>query len=75
MQAQVKVEDGYYVVRIPVADSYSDRLTRAFLDRAKVYDILSRSQATEEQVQELADDMQSAWWRENRERFLGHANT
>ncbi len=71
MQTEVKVEDGYYVIRIPVADSYEDRVTREFLGHVKVEKILSRSQATEEQVSELAEELQSNWWKENKERFLG----
>ena len=70
MQTQIKVEDGYYVIRIPVADSYDDWLAREFVAGLKVREIVSRSQATEDQINELADELQENWWRENKDRFL-----
>ena len=71
LQTEVKVEDGYYVIRIPVAQSYEDRMTREFLGHVKVGKILLGSQATEDQVSELAEELQSNWWKTNKERFLG----
>ena len=70
MQTQIKVEDGYYVIRIPVAESYDDRAVRDFVEGLKVREIVSRSQATDEQITELAEEMQENWWRENKDRFL-----
>lgn len=70
MKTEVKVEDGYYVIRVPIADRYNDRLTHDFINALKVQEIVSRSQATEEQIAELAEEMTANWWAENKERFL-----
>lgn len=70
MQTRIKVEDGYYVIRIPVAENYDDRAVRDFVEGLKIREIVSQSQATEDQITELAEELQENWWKENKDRFL-----
>ena len=70
MSAKVKVKNGNFQITIPVKEAYENRSVRNLLDTLRGQDILSRSKATEEQINTLAEEVTGAWWEENRERFL-----
>ena len=70
MSAKVKVKNGNFLITIPVKEAYENRSVRNLLDTLRCQDILSRSKATEEQINTLADEVTGSWWKENRERFL-----
>jgi len=40
------------------------------IDYINAQEIVSRNKGTEEQASELARDVDSTWWRENKHRFL-----
>ena len=70
MSAKVKVKNGNFQITIPVKEAYENRSVRNLLDTLRGQDILSRSKATEDQINTLADEVTGAWWEKNRERFL-----
>ena len=70
MSAKVKVKNGNFQITIPVKEAYENSYVRNILDTLRGQDILSKSKATEEQINTLADEVTETWWEENREKFL-----
>ena len=70
MSVKIQIKDGCFQITIPVKEAYENADLRRFLDFQRVREIVSRSQATDEQIAELADAVKKSWWEENREWFL-----
>ena len=70
MSAKVQVKDGYFQITIPVKEAYENKNLKRFLDFQRAREISLRSQATDEQIAELAEEVKRSWWEENKEWFL-----
>lgn len=70
MEVELLQSDGYYVVRIPVKDSYSDKNIRKFLDYLEVKRIAAKSQASDKDIEKLSGEITGEWWNKNKESYL-----
>lgn len=66
---EVLQEDDQFVIKIPMNLVDAPSLAR-LLRELRLRELLARRQGTEEQAQQLADDLSRAWWAENQHRFL-----
>jgi hypothetical protein len=56
-------------VTIPKEDVSPERL-RSFLDWLRLEAITRHSQLTEEQADQMAEEIKAEWWAKNKDRFL-----
>ncbi len=73
MSAKIEVKDGNFQITIPVKEAYESPDLKRFLDLQRIRQIVSRSQATEQDIAELADEVKRSWWETNKEWFLHEA--
>jgi hypothetical protein len=66
---QIRYDTDDIVVTIP-KDLASADYVQTFLERLRVDAILSQSTATDAQIRDLAEEIDTAWWARNRARFL-----
>lgn len=65
---QVERKDDEILIRVP-ANTDLTGLQR-ILDYVKFREIASKSQASQEQIDDLAKESKSSWWEKNRSRFI-----
>ncbi len=70
MQVEVSKTDNYYQIRIPIKDTYHDKTIRRFLDYMKIKNNATLSQASDQDIQELSDEIVGDWWNNNKDSFL-----
>ncbi len=70
MQVEVSRNDGYVEIKIPVKESYDDKNIRKFLDYLTIKSNAAKSQATDEDIQQLSDDITTGWWNKNKDDFI-----
>jgi hypothetical protein len=56
------------IIRLPNTVDWDD--LDKLLNFIKYKEIVSKSQATQAQIDEIASDMNKGWWDENKDRFL-----
>ncbi len=56
------------IIRVPSSVNFV--YIQDFIDYLSVKTILSKSQATDEQIDKIAEDAQSEWWKKNKSKFL-----
>lgn len=56
------------VIRVP--NSIKLDFIQDFIDYLSVKSIISKSQATDEEIDNLAEQAQSDWWEKNKSKFL-----
>jgi hypothetical protein len=56
------------IIRVP--NSVNFAYMQDFIDYLSVKTILSKSQATDEQIDKIAEDAQAQWWKKNKSKFL-----
>ena len=64
-------ENNEIVIRIPEAGSYLDiQELQQILDFIIYRQIVSKSKATQKEIDDLSRDINKSWWEENKRRFL-----
>jgi hypothetical protein len=66
---QIRYEPDDVVVTIP-KDQPAIGYIQAFLGRARIDALLAVSEADEDAIRRLADEVDAGWWAKNRDRFL-----
>jgi len=56
------------IIRIPSSVSFA--YLQDFLDYLNVKIILSKSQATDIEIDKIAEDAQTEWWKNNKSKFI-----
>jgi hypothetical protein len=56
------------IIRLPASVNTDD--LQDFIDYARYKELTSKSKATQEEIDELADQINKDWWIENRNRFI-----
>lgn len=69
MMLQVKEQDGNWVITIPKDRIGKDFVLR-FLERLELENLLQQSALTEEQAQQLSEELKTGWWEANKEAVL-----
>lgn len=69
VQVEVSRTDDYIQVRIPIREGYNNRNIRRFLDYLRVKEIAAKSQAVDEDIERLSDEIMQNWWDENKGNF------
>ena len=69
MMLQVKEQDGNWVITIPKDRIGKDFVLR-FLERLELENLLQQSALTEEQAQQLSEELKTGWWEANKEATL-----
>ena len=64
----VRRENETIMISIPA--SINNTYVEQLLDYLRVKSIASESQATDEQIIELADELNQSWWQTNKQRFI-----
>lgn len=57
-------------ILITVPASLNIEYLERLVDYLKVKTIASKSQATDQQIEQLAEELNSAWWQQNKHRFI-----
>ena len=57
-------------IMISVPASINNTYVEQLLDYLSVKSIASESQATDEQIIELADEINQSWWQTNKQRYI-----
>ncbi len=57
MQVEVLKDNSCYQIKIPILESYNDKYIRKFLDYLKIKEVASKSQATDEDIEKLSDEI------------------
>ena len=70
MQVEVSRTDGYFQIKIPIIDTYTDRNIRNFLNYLKLREIASKSQATDNDIEALSEEIMQEWWNSSGEKFF-----
>lgn len=60
--------DNEIVIRLPKGIDWGD--LEAILKYIRYREIVSKSQATQEQIDQIASEMNKGWWEANKHRFL-----
>lgn len=66
---QIRYEPSDVVITIP-KDQAASGYVQDFLERVRLDTMLSRSQAGETAIATLAEEIDAAWWDENKDTFL-----
>ena len=70
MQVECSRDDGFFVVKIPIRESYSDRNVRKFLDFLKIKQNAGKSQTSDKNIEKLSDEITGEWWRKNKDTYM-----
>ena len=68
----VQTLESNIVITIP--NSVNFTYLQDFLNYLRVKSIVAKSQATDDEVDAMAEQAQADWWKHNKKTFLGHAN-
>ncbi len=68
----IRYDTDAVVIKIPKGLAAAGYI-QEFLERVRVDAILEHSEATDEQIRVLADEVDANWWAENRSRLMGGA--
>ena len=58
-----------YQINIPILESYQDEYVRRFLDYLRIKEITSKSLATDEDINDLSEELMEQWWEKSQHRF------
>ncbi len=58
-----------YQINIPISESYQDEYVRRFLDYLRIKEITSTSLATDEDINNLSEELMEQWWEKSQHRF------
>ena len=70
MQVEVSKTDTYYQVRIPLNERYTNQYIRRFMDYLKIKQNAEKSQATDEGIKNLSEEIMGNWWEKNKTNFV-----
>ncbi len=70
MSTEVSVKNEIYQITIPAEEVYENEMLRDSIDMIRGQQIIAESQATDEQIAELADEVTNTWWKNNKDRIL-----
>ncbi len=70
MSVEVSRVDDCYQIRIPVKESYDDPNVRKFLDYLRIKKLKENSQATDENIDNLSQEVMSDWMKGSGKNFL-----
>ena len=62
-------ENNEIVVRIP--ENINAQLLEGILDYLKAKSILSKSKATQQNADQLSNEIEKDWWKKNKKRLIG----
>lgn len=51
-----------YQISIPILETYQDKYVRKFLDYLRIKEITSKSLATDEDIDNLSEELMMQWW-------------
>lgn len=58
-----------YQINIPILETYQDEYVRRFLDYLRIKEITSKSLATDEDIDNLSEELMEQWWEKSQHRF------
>ena len=64
----IEVVNNETVIRIPSSIKFAH--LQQFIDYITVKSLVSKSEATEAEIFDLTEEIQTNWWRENKHRFI-----
>lgn len=70
MQVEVSKTDSYYQIRIPLTARYSNYHVKKFMDYLKIKKISEKSEANDDDIRELSEEIMETWWRKNQSNFV-----
>lgn len=56
------------IIRLPASVNTDD--LQDFIDYARYKELTSKSEATQDEIDQLASDINKSWWQENRKRLI-----
>ncbi len=69
MKVEMSKTDSYYHIRIPIIESYHNKYLRKFLDYLRLKELSSKSILTDNDIEELSEDIMVKWWNETKSAF------
>ncbi len=70
MKIEISETDRYYQIIIPISESYHDKYVRKFSDYLRLKEISAKSHASDEDIENLSEEIIEKWWNKNKIRFL-----
>jgi len=67
---QIQRTQDELIIRLPNAVKINIDFIQKFIDYLRFMEISSKSQASEEQILELSDEINQSWWQTNKSKFL-----
>ena len=67
---QIQHNKNELIIRFSNTININVEYLQKFLDYLRFIEISSKSQATEEQILELANDINQSWWQTNKNKFV-----
>lgn len=67
---QIQRTENELVIRFSNAVNINIEYLQKFLDYLRFLEISSKSQATEEQILELSNEINKSWWQTNKNKFV-----
>lgn len=69
MGASAKVIDDYFQINIPIREAYENPSIKRYIDLLRAKEIISKSQASDEEIIDFAQEVKRDWWEKNKDRF------
>ena len=75
METKLDITKDYYQITIPVSEVYKNKNIRRFIDFLRIRKIASQSEATNDEISELAEEANSNFWENNKDNLLNENRT
>lgn len=69
MDVEVLKTPGYYQIRIPLKERYTNQHIRKFMDYLKIKNNAKKSTATDIDIENLSEEIMEEWWEKNKNSY------
>ena len=70
MQVEVSQTGGYYQIRIPLKERYTNQHIRKFMDYLQIKNNAEKSAATDADIENLSEEVMEDWWEKNQSNYV-----
>ena len=70
MQVEVSQTGGYYQIRIPLKERYTNQHNRKFMDYLQIKNNAEKSAATDADIENLSEEVMEDWWEKNQSNYV-----
>ena len=70
MNTKIKISEDFYDIRIPVSEAFNNSTIKKFVDYIRIKEITSNSSASNEEISQLAKEVNKDYWEKNKSILL-----